>query len=93
MGRNQTPASGKFARAVSGEIRAAMAKQRVSQMELAKDIGKSQNYLSKRLRDETPFDLNDLHLITGRLRMDMPALMRGAENAARKDGDSRGAES
>jgi len=56
-----------------------MARKRISGNQLSKDIGKSQNYLAKRLRDEVPFDLNDLDLIAGKLGLDLPALLAQVE--------------
>lgn len=54
------PESGPLARAISSEIRAAMARHRVSGAQLARDTDRSQSYLSKRLRDESSFTINDV---------------------------------
>ena len=47
-------------RSISAEVRAIMASRRVTAVELAPELGRSQNYLSKRLRDELPFNVTDL---------------------------------
>lgn len=65
MIHNHTP----IARAVSAEVRAEMARHQptVTGIQLAGMIGISQNYLAKRLRDETPPDLDDLDAISNAL--------------------------
>lgn len=50
-------------RCVSAEIRARLAASRSSGLELAQNIGKSQNYVAKRLRDEAPFTIDDIEKI------------------------------
>lgn len=45
---------------VAEEIRAAMARRRISQSALAGAIGRSQSGVSRRLKGETPFDVNEL---------------------------------
>lgn len=62
--------SGTFAAAVSEEIRALMARKRVSGIELANSTGMSQNYIAKRLRDDFPFTLNDVEMICQALGTD-----------------------
>ena len=61
------PASGQqvssLARAVSADIRARLGAERRSGKWLAEQIGLSQNYVAKRLRDEAPFNLDDLAAI------------------------------
>lgn len=53
-----------FARAVSAEVRSAMAARRLSVREVAHQAGfKSHNYLAIRLRDERPLTLDDVELI------------------------------
>lgn len=72
------PTPGPFARAVAAEIRSAMARQRVSGVELARKTGRSQSYISKRLRDETPFSANDVEDICEVLGEDLFELLRAA---------------
>lgn len=67
--------SGRFARATSAEVRAAMARKRVSGAQLSAKIEMSQSYLSKRLRDDFPFTLNDVEAICKALDEDLGALM------------------
>lgn len=58
-----TGSSSILARCVAAEIRARLAAQRKSGKWLAEQIGLSQNYVAKRLRDEAPFTLDDIELI------------------------------
>lgn len=78
MVQRKQPVSGKFARAVAAEIRAAMARRRLSNAQLADLSSLSRSYIGKRLRDETPFTLNDIEAICGALGEDMPAFLEGA---------------
>lgn len=52
-----------LARAVSADVRARLGAERRSGKWLAEQIGLSQNYVAKRLRDEAPFNLDDLAAI------------------------------
>lgn len=52
---------------VAEEIRAAMARRRLSGAGVARAVGKSQSYVSRRLTGETAFDLDDLEKIAGAL--------------------------
>ena len=63
------PESGPFARAVSAEVRAVMARHRVSATLLAGRAKMSRSYLGKRLRDEVPFTFNDIEAICRAMRM------------------------
>lgn len=45
---------------VVGEIRAELARQRVSQSELAARLGVSRAYVTRRLSDHTPLSITDL---------------------------------
>ena len=56
-----------LAREFSMEVRARLAAMRRSGKWLAEQIGLSQNYVAKRLRDEACFTLDDLYLIAGAL--------------------------
>ena len=73
---NPTP----LARAVSAEVRAEMARHQptITGIQLAGMIGMSQNYLAKRLRDETPLDLDDLDAISNALGVPFDVLMHRA---------------
>lgn len=78
------PAPGPFACAVSAEIRSAMARQRMSGSALAKKTGRSQSYLSKRLRDEVSLSANDVEDICEVLGEDLFELLRAAVLASRR---------
>lgn len=78
---------GVLARAVSAEIRAAMGRARMSGNQLAANTrkdgasGLSQNYISKRLRDEADFTLNDVEMICDILGEDFTSIMTSAAEA------------
>jgi transcriptional regulator with XRE-family HTH domain len=72
------PESGALARAVSAEVRAAMGRHRISGMQLASLTGKSQNYIATRLRDESPFTVNDIQTICDALGEDYLQLWANA---------------
>ena len=78
------PKPGPFARAVSAEIRSAMARQRMSGSSLAAKTGRSQSYLSKRLRDEVSLSANDVEDICEVLKEDLFELLRAAVLASRR---------
>lgn len=78
------PSPGPFARAVSAEIRSAMARQRISGSALAKKAELSQSYISKRLRDEVSFTANDVEKICEVLGEDLFELLRAAVLASRR---------
>lgn len=71
-----------FARAVSAEIRAAMAARRITIRELAHGAGfASHNYVAIRLRDDKPFNLDDVQRICDHLGEDAVALVARAQDA------------
>jgi len=72
------PAAGPFARAVSAEVRAVMARHRVSATLLAERAGLSRSYLGKKLRDEAPFTFNDIESICVAMREDLLGLLNAA---------------
>jgi transcriptional regulator with XRE-family HTH domain len=51
-----------------------MARDRVTAQKLADACGLSRSYLSKRLRDEVPFTLNDVEAISQQLGLRLPKL-------------------
>jgi transcriptional regulator with XRE-family HTH domain len=55
--------AGEYAKAVSAQVRSLMGIQRMTGLRLSQLTTLSQNYLAKRLRDELPFTLNDIHLL------------------------------
>lgn len=78
MPSGKQPEAGPLARAVSAEIRATMARQRVSAIWLANRSGLSRNYIGKRLRDEAAFTFNDVEAICAAIHEDLPGLMDSA---------------
>lgn len=92
MPAGKSDSAGPLGRAVSAEIRALLARQRLSASEVAKRTGISQNYISKRLRDEAPFTLNDLERIAPVFGLtDMGILVRAAKSM--EEGLNNGAQS
>ena len=83
MSAKPTGDPGKLARAVSAEIRAELARQRISGMKLAEMMGRSQNYLAKRLRDEIPLSLNDVEDIGSALHLPAGSLVARASESIR----------
>lgn len=82
MPSGKQPESGKFARAVTDEIVMSMARQRISGAQLSLKTSRSQSYLSKRLRNEVPFTVNDVEEICAALGEDLLGLMAAAVRAA-----------
>jgi transcriptional regulator with XRE-family HTH domain len=72
-GRGDKPNA--YARAVSAEVRRLMGERWFSGAKLAAKTGLSQNYLSKRLREELPFTLNDMTKIAEALEVDPTILL------------------
>lgn len=52
-----------------------MARRRTSAVQLGREIGKSQSYMSRRLTGETPFDIDDLEAIARALDVPVPQLL------------------
>lgn len=61
-----------------GVFRSEMAQQGTSGKVLAAKVGISQNYPAKRLRDETPFNVNDVENTATALQIPIPDLVREA---------------
>jgi len=76
------PEAGNFARALSAAIRWSMSRQRISGAQLAERVARSQSYISKRLRDEAPFSVNDIEDICKALGEDLGKLVASAARAA-----------
>jgi len=70
--------------AIASELRSAMARHMVSGAELARKTGRSQSYLSKRLRAESSFTANDVEDICRVLGEDLEALLVAAARASRR---------
>lgn len=65
------------------EIKVQMARADVRQSQLAREIGKTEQWLSVRLRGRQPIDLNDLALIARGLHIGVYDLLPAPEVAAR----------
>jgi len=70
--------SGAFARALSAQVRATLARKRITAKQMAEDCGMSPNYLGKRLRDEASFTLNDIESICDALDEDLRTFVDSA---------------
>jgi len=60
---------------VSAEIRAEMARQRLSQQHLATLLGISRQAVSRRLTEETPWNLPELEIIAAALKVPVSQFM------------------
>lgn len=56
-------------------VRAEMARRKVSQVAVAAHLGLSQTAVSARLAGRVPFDINELHAIAGLLDVPIAALI------------------
>lgn len=88
MPLGRIPESGTLARAVSAEVRAALARQRISVRKLAMAAGLTESYLGKRLRDDAPMTINDLESVCAALGEDALTFFTAAIEAARNSDDS-----
>jgi len=86
MPAGKEPEPGAFARAVSDEIRHAMTSHRKSGAQIAALIGRSQSYVSKRLRNEASFTANDVEAICRVLQEDLLKLITAAVRRMRAHG-------
>ncbi|WXW93170.1 helix-turn-helix DNA binding domain [Arthrobacter phage BrayBeast] len=73
-----------LAKALSAEVRATLARQNMTAKDLAAQCGISAGYLGKRLRNEAPFNLNDLEAICAALGRDVLGFVAAALEAARE---------
>ncbi len=60
---------------VAAEIRAELGRQKLSQAELARRLGKTEMYVSRRLADGTSLDLGDLLAMADVLRVSVGVLL------------------
>lgn len=67
---------------VAAEVRAQLARGQYTGVALAQAIGKSEMYVSRRLRGKVPFDLADLDQIAKFLGVAVHDLMPAPERAA-----------
>lgn len=78
--------------AVAEEVRALLARRRISGVQFAKKIGKSQPYFSRRLNGDVAFDLDDLEAIATALDIDVSDLFPSREGRSSRDFDLAPAE-
>ena len=71
-----------LADSVAAEVRAQLARRQSTGTALANAIGKSEMYVSRRLRGETPFDLIDLEQAARFLGVAVADLLPAPERAA-----------
>lgn len=67
--------SGSLARRIGAEIRAEMARQDISQEELARRLGWSQQWVSRRITGVTPVDAGELEAIAAALGVPVSQLL------------------
>lgn len=60
---------------VAGNVRAAAARLRLRQADLASAIGLSQQAMSRRLSGEVAFDVDELHALATLLKVDVARLL------------------
>lgn len=68
---------------VAGEVRAHIARQRITGVELAKRMGASQRYVSRRLKGDTPIDVDDLVRIADALDVPVTDLLPSTVRSGR----------
>lgn len=72
---NGTRTASHLREGVAEEVRALLARRRLAAGKLAQAIGKSEMYVSRRLRGETAFDVDDLQAIAGVLEVTVLELL------------------
>lgn len=70
---------------VAEELRALLARRRLSGVQLAKQIHKSQPYVSRRLNGDVAFDLDDLEAIAAVLDIQVTDLFRDTQRRSSQD--------
>lgn len=83
MPSGSQPTPGPFARAVSAEVRAVMARRQVTGAQLSRMTGRSQSYLSDRLRGDRSFTATDVEDICVALKVDLLSLLTAAVRGSR----------
>lgn len=76
---------GPFARAISAEVRADMARLRINSVQLSARAGMSRTYLGKRLRNETPFTFNDAEALCAAMGLDLHEFIQSAFRTMSRD--------
>jgi transcriptional regulator with XRE-family HTH domain len=62
---------------VAGEVRATLARKRLSAVKLAGQLGWSQTYMARRMSGVQPFDVDDLEAVAAALGMDPAVFLKG----------------
>lgn len=60
----EAPQEGAFHERVAEEARALLARRQISAREVARLVGWTDNYISRRLTGKIPFDVNDLEMLS-----------------------------
>lgn len=63
-------------------MRAEMARQRISQQELARQLGVAQQTISRRHTGEVPWDVSELLAVAALLKVPVSRFFAGAESGA-----------
>lgn len=74
---DDTPAAPPFRELVAAELRAHLARQRLSGRALAKRLGENQTWVSRRLAGHVPLDTDDLQRIAEALGLEPMELLSG----------------
>jgi transcriptional regulator with XRE-family HTH domain len=74
MTKVMEPRTGELRGRVAEEVRALMARRRISGVQLSKEIGRSHVYLSRRLNGHTAFDVDDLEAVARIFEVPVSAL-------------------
>lgn len=77
--------------AIAAEVRAAFARARVAQKDVAERFGWDRNYLGKRMLGQVPFGIPDLTKICDLLEIDMAELLGKAKRTAQEGRAGRAA--
>jgi len=64
---------------VAEEVRAVLARKRISGRHAARDLGWKPGYMHRRLSGEAPFDVNDLAALAGLLEVPITVFFSGVE--------------
>lgn len=78
--------TGRVREMVAEEVRVLLARRRLSASELARQIGVTQPYISRRLTGDTPFDVDDLERIADALDVPISDLMPAKVTDSRPKG-------
>jgi transcriptional regulator with XRE-family HTH domain len=79
-----------FGDAVAAEVRAIMARRRITGESVAAHVGKSRGYVSRRLIGETCFDVDDLDAVATALGVPLEAILEPAIAELRRARDASG---